>query len=583
MKQLFTQIKKYKLDLSISMILVIISALGALVIPKILEYVLNDGINAAGGPDHDLIQKLGIAMLAVAVVALLTGVGNAFFSAKLSQNVGADMRDEGFKKVQDFSYQDIEKFKSANLVVRLTNDVNQIQKVIMFSFSTLMRMPILLIGGIIFAMTTIPELWYVILILLVSVVLVMVFVAKAMFPLFGKFQGLIDKINETIKENFVGARVVKSFVQEKNEEEKFGTYNDNLAKLNLKIGRTFAVVMPAMMLIVNGLVVLSIYLSGELAIDKPAVIGEMFAYINYLSMIMMALIVGGMVLIQVSRSLVSLKRYNEIISTVSAFSYPTTGISHIDGNVEFKDVTFTYPDQDFPSLIDINFKVDAGQKIGIIGATGSGKSTLVQVMLRLFDVSEGEVLIDGHNIKEIPKQVLRDNMAIVLQRPVLFSGTIKDNISAGVDQVEDHLIREAASFAQASEFIERLDNQYEAVVQQRGSNFSGGQKQRLSIARGLLKNAPILVLDDSTSALDSLSEKRVKEAIYNKSDGQTVFIIAQKISSIVDADKIIVMDEGRLVGFDSHKNLLKNNATYQEIYDTQKGRGTYGTNEIKTA
>lgn len=580
MKQLFKYISKYKLDLIISIFLVAVSAIASLVIPKLLEYVINDGIQAKGGPDHDLIQQLGITMLVVAIISLVCGVANSFFAAKLSQNVGADMRDTGFKKVQDFSYQDIEKLKSANLVVRLTNDVNQIQKVIMLSFSTLLRAPILLIGGIIFAMTTIPDLWYVILILLVLVILVLVFVAGSMFPLFGRFQGLIDKINETIKENFVGARVVKSFVQEQNEEKKFDGYNSDLAKLNLKIGRNFAIVMPALMIIVNGLVVLAIYLAGDLAIGKPEIIGAVFAYINYLSTIMMALIVGGMVLIQVSRSLVSLKRYNEILETTSTFSYPQTGITHIDGNVEFKDVYFTYPDHDTPSLIDINFKVNAGEKIGIIGATGSGKSTLVQVMLRLFDVTKGEVLIDNHNIKEIPKQVLRDNMAIVLQRPVLFSGTIKDNLAAGVD-VEDHLIQEAATFAQASEFIDRLDNGYDAIVQQRGSNFSGGQKQRLSIARGLLKKAPILVLDDSTSALDSLSEKRVKEAIYNKSDGQTVFIIAQKISSIIDADKIIVMDDGHLVGFDSHRNLIKDNPVYQEIYDTQKGRGQNVTTTVE--
>lgn len=572
MKQLFGYLKPYRKTLYISVILIAFSAAASLAIPTLMQNVINDGIQAKGGPDKDVIMNIGYTMLVIAIVGLITGVANSFITAMLSQSVGADMRDEGFKKIQSFTYQDIEKFQSSNLVVRLTNDINQVQKSVMLALTTLLRAPIMLIGAFILAMITLPDLWYMIIILFVCVLLVIFVVSKKMVPLFGVYQKLIDKINNIIKENFVGARVVKSFVQEKHEEAEFDVSNSKLAKVNLRIGNIFSVVLPVLMLSVNVIIAIAIYLIGDIALSNPDAIGASIAYMNYLSMIMMALIIAGMTLIQVSRAMVSLKRFNEIINTKPAFTYPEANhIKELNGDIKFDNVTFTYPGHEHPSLRNISFEIKPGEKVGVIGATGSGKSTLVQVMLRLFDVDEGAILIDDHNIKDIPKDVIRKDVAIVLQKPILFSGTIKENITAGHD-AHDHIINEAISMAQAAEFIDKLDKQENSVVQQRGSNFSGGQKQRLSIARGFVRQAPILILDDSTSALDSISEKKIKDVIYSQSHNQTIILIAQKISSIIEADKIIVLDEGRLAGFDTPSNLLANNPTYQEIYESQKGR-----------
>ncbi|MEG0283560.1 MAG: ABC transporter ATP-binding protein [Erysipelotrichales bacterium] len=571
MKQLVSYLSRYKKEVFSSLILVFISSITALIVPRMLETVINEGIAAPGGPNQEVMEHLGLVMILVAVVGLVAGVICVFIVAHLSQNVGADMRKDGFKQVQEFSYQDIEKFKAQNLVVRLTNDINQIQTVIGLMFTTLFRAPVLLIGAFFLAMTTIPQLWYVIVLLFVLVLAILLFVMSKMMPSFGKFQKILDKLNGIVKENFVGARVVKSFVTEENERDKFDVENEKLAKINQRIGSYFSIVIPALMLIVNLICALAIYLAADLGVEDPSVLGSIVSYINYLTQIMMALIVGGMVMIQFTRALVSIKRFDEIMQTTPSIKYRESGIEQIYGDIEFRNVSFTYPDAPHPSLENINLKIEHGEKIGIIGATGAGKSTLVHLLLRLFDVSEGEILIDGNNIREIPKNVLRDDVSIVLQKPILFSGTIQDNLINGSDiNIEE--VKEAAKNAQASEFIEKISSSYHANVNQRGSNFSGGQKQRLSIARGLAKNPPILILDDSTSALDAKSERLVKDALYTKYKKQTILIIAQKITSIIEADRIIVLDEGKLVGYDTHENLLNNNKYYQDIYQTQRGR-----------
>ncbi|WP_423364496.1 ABC transporter ATP-binding protein [Mycoplasma sp. P36-A1] len=572
MNQLIQYLKRYKYNTLASFILITISAITALVIPKLIQYVINDGISASGGPDIEIMHKYGLIMIGVAVLGLVCGMLNAISTARLAQNVGADMRSDGFLQVQNFSYEDIEKFKTANLVVRLTNDINQIQTVVMLLFSTLMRMPIMLVGAFYLAVTTMPQLWWVIILLIVIIVGVMMLVLKRMGPMFGKFQIQLDKINSIIKENFIGARVVKAFVSEKKEEKKFDVENQALRDLNLGVGNTMAVVMPAFMLIANLLTVLVIYLTANIAQTDVSALGSMVSYINYLSQVMMALIIGGMVTMQFSRAFVSLKRFNEIIETKPSIQYVEGNDINLKGKIEFKDVTFTYPDAVYPSLTDVSFTINPGEKVGLVGPTGAGKSTLVHLILRLFDVNNGEVLLDDKNIKLIPKQTLREDVSIVLQKPILFSGTIQENLINGSNANEKEMMK-AARDAQAAEFIERLTQEYHSDVNARGSNFSGGQKQRLSIARGLIGHPPILVLDDSTSALDSKSEKAVKDALYSKYyEDETVIIIAQKISSIIEADKVIVLNDGRLVGFDTPANLLKNNKYYQEIFNSQEGQ-----------
>ncbi|MDR1781807.1 MAG: ABC transporter ATP-binding protein/permease [Bacilli bacterium] len=572
MKQLFNYLMKYKIRMFTSIILVSITAITALIIPKITQKVINDGIGAANGPDVALMHQLGILMIVIALIGLIAGVVNSFYTAYLSQNVGADMRNDGFKKIMTFAYQDIEKFKTSNLIVRLTNDINQIQTMISMMFSVLLRAPILFVGSFILAMVTIPKLWWVIVILFVVVAILLAFAMKTIIPNFGKYQVQLDRINNSIKENFEGARVVKSFVAEDFETNKFNHENNLLKVFNLKIGRTMATILPCFMLFVNVMITIVIYIACNEATTNLQIVGEMVSYINYLGQLMMALVILAMVTMQFSRAFVSLKRYNEIISTNPTIIYPEKGVERINGNIEFKNVTFTYPDQSMPSIKNVSFKVNQGETIGIIGATGAGKSTLVHLMLRLFDISNGEILLDGINIKKIPKETLRDDISIVLQSAVLFSGTVQENLINGRNDIDYNEMIKAASDAQASEFIEKMTNSYNSNVQQRGSNFSGGQKQRLSIARAFIGDPPILILDDSTSALDARSERLVKDALYEEHDDQTVIIIAQKIASIVEADKIMVLNDGELVGFDTHQNLLNSNKTYQEIFNSQKGR-----------
>jgi ATP-binding cassette, subfamily B, multidrug efflux pump len=571
MKTLISYLKKYKFSVILSLFLVSFSALTTLIIPKILENAINEGINAVGGPNKEIMQQYGLIMLAIAIGGLLCGIVNGFISARLSQNVGADMRYDGFKKIQDFSYTEIEKFKASNLVVRLTNDINQIQTVIMLMFTTLVRMPVIFVGAFILAITTLPALWYIIILLIVVVLIIMAIVMKSAFPFFAKTQKQIDRINSRVKENLEGVRVVKSFVGEAQEESKFIADNNKLVDFTKKVGYIFAIVMPIIMLIVNLLIALVIYQAKDLAVDDISVIGSIVSFIQYLNQLMMSLIFGGMVLMQFSRAFVSINRYKEIIDTKPSITYPKEGVTKLKGDVEFKHVSFTYPDDTYKSVKDISFKVKSGEKIGIVGATGAGKSTLMHLLLRLFDVQKGEILIDGINIKDIPEKTLRHDVSMVLQRPILFSGTIKNNLAYGMD-VQDKVIQSAINDAQADEFIMKMENQVNSRVLQRGSNFSGGQKQRISIARALVGDPAILVLDDSTSALDAKSEKLVKEALYENHPKQTIFIIAQKITSVIEADKIIVMNEGKLDAMGTHKQLLKKSEIYKEIYETQKGK-----------
>lgn len=571
MKRLFGYLNKYRTNLVVSIILVTISSLTSLVLPLITKSAINDGIMGANGPDYELMRNLGLIMLVIALVGLLTGVVNSFVSANLAQNTGADLRKSGFERIQQFAYQDIEKFSTSNLVVRLTNDVNQIQTAVMLLFTSLLRMPILLIGSFILAVYTIPELWYVVLIMIILVIVVLGVVMSRAIPYFKKTQRKIETINTVIKENFEGVRVVKSFVKEDYEQERFDNECNDLVSYTRSIGYMFSVVLPMFMLIANMATVLVIYLVKDLAITNPEVIGSTVSYITYLGQVMMAIIIGGMVLMQFSRSMVSLNRFYEVLDTLPSIVYNENGFTDIDGTVKFDDVSFIYPEDDHASLHNITFNISKGEKVGIVGTTGSGKSTLVHLLMRLYEPTSGNIYLGNNNIKDYTKDSLRKDLSIVLQRPLLFSGSIEDNIKLGRDydlcQIEN-----AAHNAQAFDFINNLDDRFGANVQQRGSNFSGGQKQRLSITRSIVKKSKILVLDDSTSALDSKSEKLVKEALFSEYPEQTMFIIAQKITSVIDADKIIVLKDGYLDAIGTHKELLKSSEVYQEIYATQKGR-----------
>lgn len=537
--------------------------------PKLLQKVMTAIMNE----DNQELKNVGIILIIVAVVGLVAGILNTILAAKVSQEVASEIRADGFKKIQTFSFADIEKFSTSNLVVRLTNDVNQIQMIVMMTLQTILRIPILFIGSFMLAMMTLPKLWWVIILLVVLVFVTVMSLFGLMGKHFTKIQGYIEKVNTIAKENLTGIRVVKSFVQEENETKKFTKVSDKLAKHTITVGNLFSIMIPTFMLISSLAIVVSIYFAADLAKTDIEVIGAIVSFMNYLMQIMMSIIIGGMMMMMASRGMVSLKRLNEVLETEPTLVYKKENTQPITtGEVVFDHVSFTYNGDDHPTLKDISFSTKAGESVGVVGATGAGKSTLAQMIARMYDPTEGNIYVGEANLKDVAKEDLRENVALVLQKAILFSGTIADNIRQGDKKANEEKMEKASRIAQAKEFIERQADGFMSPVEERGANFSGGQKQRLSISRGVIGDPKVLVLDDSTSALDARSEKLVKEALANELDGTTTFIIAQKISSVVQADNILVLDEGRLVAQGTHKELLKTSDVYKEIYETQKAK-----------
>lgn len=560
-------VKKYKAATSIALLSVILMVVAALWQPKLLQQVLESIITE----NNDEMKKIGVQLIGLALLGLVAGIINTVFSAKVAQGVSADIREEMFRKIQTFSFSNIETFSAGNLVVRLTNDITQIQNLVMISLQSLFRIPFLFIGAFILAMTTMPQLWWIIVLLIIAVLVITALSFTRMGKHFMIIQNLIDKINGIAKENLMGIRVVKSFVQEDNQLQGFSKVSETLTKHNIIVGTLFSVMIPSFMLAANLAVVGAIFFVSDLAKDDPTLIGGIASFMNYLMQIMMAIIIGGMMMMMTSRAAVSLKRIKEILDTEPDLQYQDVPEQELSGSVAFENVSFRYPGDEKNALTAISFTIKPGEMIGIVGATGAGKSTLAQLIPRLFDPTEGVVRVGGVDLKEVNEQSLRKTVAFVLQKAILFSGTIAQNLRQGKKDASESEMSRATEIAQASEFIQKLTAGFEAPVSERSSNFSGGQKQRLSISRGVIGEPKILILDDSTSALDARSEKLVREAFEKQLKDTTTIIIAQKIASVVKADRIFVLDNGRLVGEGSHEFLANNNAIYQEIFATQKG------------
>ncbi len=559
---------RYKWYAVCSVLLVSTVVITTLLQPSYLKEVLT----AVLMNDQDEIFRVGKWLLIIAGIGLVAGLVNTIVAAKIAQGVSADIREKTFRKIQSFSYANIEEFNAGNLVVRMTNDVTQIQNLVMMLFTILMRVPLLFIGAFFMAVKTLPELWWMIVVMVVLVAAVMALVMSQMGPRFGKFQTLMEKMNSIAKENLQGIRVVKSFVQEKNQYAKFKETSDELLGLNLFIGYGFSLLQPLMMFISFMAIFVSLYLVSGMVKDNVEVIGSFTSFMSYLMQIMFAIIMTSFMGMQASRAAISIKRINEVLDTDPAMTFVDSPDEDLVGKIVFDKVSFTYPHDTEPTLKEISFEIEPGQMVGVVGATGAGKSTLAQLIPRLFDPQEGSVSIGGRNVKDINQKTLRQTVSIVLQKAILFSGTIADNLRQGAPQASLEVMERAAGIAQAKEFIDRLDETYDSEVEERGNNFSGGQKQRMSIARGVIGQPKVLVLDDSTSALDAKSEKLVQEALNHDLKGTTTVIIAQKISSVVKADKILVLDEGRLIGEGTHSELVTTNAVYREIYETQKGK-----------
>lgn len=565
---LIKAILKYKWHVLASICMVILYVSSSLLQPRFLQNVLA----AVAENNQTGIYQLGAWLLGIAGVGLLAGAINTVLSAYIAQSVSADLREQMFKKIQTFSYANIEEFNAGNLVVRMTNDISQVQNLLMMSFQVLLRMPLLFTGAIVFAIMTMPSLWWIVLLMIVLIGAAMAVIMGIMGPRFGRFQQLVDKINAIAKENLRGVRVVKSFVQEKNQAEKFHQVSDDLLALNLFIGRGFAFLEPVFILISYLAIYAAIYSVYGMLDHNPEAINKLASFNTYLIQIMFSIIMVGFMGSNASRALISIRRIKEVLTTEPALTYQDVADQDLSGTIRFDHVTFTYPKDEQPTLKDISFEIEAGQMVGVVGATGAGKSTLAQLIPRLFDPQEGHIEIGGVDIKTVSQSTLRQSVSIILQKAILFSGTIASNIRQGKQDADDVELERAARIAQAMEFIHQMPDRYQSDVEERGNNFSGGQKQRMSIARGLVANPKILILDDSTSALDAKSEKLVQEALNKDLKGTTTIIIAQKISSVVKADTILVLDEGRLIGQGTHKELVATNRVYREIFETQKGK-----------
>lgn len=550
-----------------AVISVIILAANTLWQPKLLQVIMK----AIIADNRHKVFIYGIQLIVLAVIGIVAGITGTFFAAKTAQSVTADLRGDLYRKIQNFSFGNIERFSTGSLVVRLINDLNQVLNLVMMLLTQILRIPILFFGAFILGIMTIPRLWWIEILMIVLIVSLSALVFSRMGSLFGRFQTWLDRMNNVAKESMQGIRVVKSFNQEQNETLKFTGTANKLRDLNLTIGYLFALMIPAFMLISNIMILLAVYLIGTSITQHPNDLAAIASFISYLMQLMFAIIIGAMTMTMSSRGMISLKRIKEVLTSQPELQYPATPdkAERLVGDVEFKNVNFTYPNAEEPTLENISFKAPAGSFVGIVGSTGSGKTTLAQMIARLYDPSSGVVQIAGKNLRKISAQTLRNTVSFVLQKAILFSGTIEDNLKQGKHDATKAEMHWALEVSQAAEFVLNYPDGVKHRVEERSANFSGGQKQRLSIARGIIGKPPILILDDSTSALDAQSEKLVQQALATEMQATTVFMISEKISSVIHADQILVMDQGKLVAAGKHQELLKNSVIYQEIYSAQ--------------
>ena len=549
----------------------IVEVLGETILPSLYASIINTGVE---GQDIGHIVLICALMVLTSVVMMGGGVGAAYFGARAAVNFAADLRRDVFAKVQKFSFANIDRFSTGSLVTRLTNDVTQVMNFVNMLLRMFLRTPGMLIGALVMVVIRDPGLARVLLVTIPVLLVVQVLVIRTGFPRFTRMQGRIDALNTDVQENLTNVRVVKSFVREDFEQQKFDRANGELKAAGLSAMRVMVMMMPLMMLIMNLTSVVVVWLGGNRVIAGTMLVGDLSAFITYISQILMALLMVSMLFMISSRSIASARRITEVLDekidlTDEGCARPELHVEQ--GGVEFKNVSFRYyKNSEEKVLDDVSLRILPGQTVGIIGSTGSGKSTLVSMIPRLYDVDEGEVLVDGVNVKDYSLKHLRDGVGMVLQKNVLFSGTIAENLRWGDEDASDEEIRAAARSAQADEFVERFPEGYESGLDQGGTNVSGGQKQRLCIARALLKKPKILILDDSTSAVDTATEAKIRRAFTNELRDSTKIIIAQRISSVRDADQIIVLDDGRITGVGTHDELLRSNQAYQEIYESQE-------------
>lgn len=555
-------------------IFMIVEVVGEVLMPKLMSMIINEGIQ--GGAGNGYVVSKGILMVLLALCMMLGGVLGAYFAVKAAVNFAASLRKDVFTKVQKFSFANIEKFSTGSLVTRLTNDITNMQNVIMMALRMMLRAPGMLIGGLIMAVLMNARLAIILGVVIPLLLVALVIVIRIAFPRFDIMQTRIDKLNSRIQENITNVRVVKSFVRDDFEKETFNEANEELMEKSLSAIKVVIFTMPIMTLAMNITTMAVVWFGGKQIIVGDMPVGDLTAFTTYIIQILMSLMMVAMIMIQGSRALASSKRIKEVLQAEIDLNDDNAGRKDLvveKGAIEFRDVGFRYYKKHKNNVLKhISFRAEPGETIGIIGSTGSGKSSLVQLIPRLYDADEGQVLVDGVDVRDYSLKHLRDGVAMVLQKNTLFSGTIMDNLRWGDESAADEQVFEMARCAQADAFVKSFTEGYDTELGQGGVNVSGGQKQRLCIARALLKKPKILILDDSTSAVDTATEAEIRKSFSTSLKDTTKLIIAQRISSVESADRILVLDEGEIVGQGTHEALLKDCEEYQEIYYSQRDK-----------
>jgi len=571
LKKLVKYLKPHWYFVLLAPLLMVVEVGMDLMQPRLMASIIDEGVMVK---DLAYIQSTGLKMLVVALIGLLGGLGCTIFASYASVNFAADLREDLYERVQSFAFKQLDRFSGGQLVTRLTNDVTQLQNFIEMVLKIFVRVPLTMVGSVIMAVMISPKLTLILLFSIPLLIIGLFLLFRFAFPLFSKVQDMLDKVNNVLQENLRGMRLVKAFVRGKFEQSKFNDRNTDYTDFAVKAFRIMALNMPLMMLIMNMTIVAILWFGAGQAWAGNIEIGELVAFINYVTQILFSLLMAGMLMMAVSRAKASSDRVNEVLAVEP--EKQTSGaepLKNVKGHIQFDHVSFAYEKDQELILNEISFEAKPGETLAILGASGAGKSTLVQLIPGLYEPLQGTVTMDGKNVLDLPFEELRKHIGFVLQETVLFSGTIHENISYGRPDATREEVEATAKAAQAHDFISKMPKGYETMIGQRGVNLSGGQKQRIAIARALVLNPAVLILDDSTSAVDVKTESAIQEALKENWQHCTNILIAQRISSVVNADHIIVLENGKIAAKGKHDDLLAESEIYQEIYQSQQRKG----------
>lgn len=567
-KLLFRYLKPYRWLLAALLVFQIVSAMATLYLPRLNADIIDQGVSRG---DVAYIWSTGATMLMISLGQIVAAIIATYFAARASMAAGRDIRRDVYEKVSAFSEREVSAFGPGSLITRNTNDVQQVQMLAMMGSTMLVTAPLLAIGGIIMAVRQDLGLSWLIAVAVPLLLVMVLLVVSRMVPLFRSFQKKLDAVNRVLREQLTGVRVVRAFVREDIEEERFGVANTDIMVVGRKVGSLFVLLFPMAMLVLNITIVGVIWFGGIEVNDGSIEIGTLFAFMQYIAQILMGVLMASFMVIMIPRAAVSAERIGEVLASESTLVRAEQPVTHFPqrGAVQFRDAEFTYPGAESPVLQNITFDAAPGETVAIVGSTGAGKTTLISLIPRLFDVTAGAVLVGGVDVREADLDLLWKGIGLVPQRPFLFSGTVASNLRFGREDATDEELWTALEIAQGRDFVEQMEGRLEARIAQGGTNVSGGQRQRLAIARAIIHQPDVLVFDDSFSALDLTTDARLRQALWRALPGVTKIVVAQRVSTITGADRIVVLEDGRMVGIGTHEELIESNTTYREIVDSQ--------------